>query len=357
MCAMDAIRMQACHWLLLRTSGWAPDDLIVRCRTWLSQGQLNDVARTVAHIAVAHRLRLTETDLNLLTELLAADGTETSALEILDITDLDPMPPFGFAPSRWLARASRIPAADTRAFFAGNAEPNGESDLAVVRTAAHDPTVRAVWRAWRFCGTAAWPPPRRVYVLETESSANLPATAARMQEAAGRAGEREPQIEVYPGPADDAAGRPDPHYREPPSYQRLARDHGALLWARRPDPGIRVLGLIDPADLNRRPSSIETFLDGDERDRLVAYLRRGTPVALTPVIGRDVYQPERPPAVPMNYRTDGFWLWSDASTYYLERYPKLPDPRFTMEARSRGYSFPTVDGATLFRARALLFST
>jgi hypothetical protein len=354
---MEARQTQACHWLLLRISGWAADDLMARCRIWLSQGRLRDVARSIAHAAVAQRLRLTEPDLDLLIELLAVDGTDTSALEILDITDLDPMPPFGFAPSRRLARAGRIPAADTRSCCPDSAEPESDGDLAVIRTAADHPPVRAVWRAWRCCGAAIWPPPRRVYVLETEPGADLAAIAARAQEAARRAGERDPQIEVYPGPAGDGPDGPHPDYHEPPSYQRLARDHGALLWARRPDPGIRMLGLIDAADPGSRPPADEVVLDGGERDRLLAYLRGGVPVALTPALGIDAYEPDRPPAVPMNYRTDGLWLWSDASVYYLERYPVVPDPLFTADVRVRGYAYPSVDGATLYRARALLLSS
>jgi hypothetical protein len=353
----DASQMQACHWLLLRTSGWASDDLIARCRIWLSQGRLREVARSMAHAAIAQRLRLTEPDLDLLTELLAATGADASALNILNVTDLDPMPPFGFAPTRWLAEAGRTPGADTRTPCLSSAGPENDCDRTVVRIAVGCPAVRAVWRAWRFCGTAAWPPPRRVYVLETEPDADLPAIAARAQGAARLAGERDPQIEVYPGHANGPAGGPDPAYNKPPSYQRLARDHGALLWARRPDPGIRPLSLFRAADGDPRYAAGYAMLPGYERDVVVAYLCHGVPVALTPALGIDAYRPDDPPRVPMNYRTDGFWLWSDASTYYLERYPVVPDPRFTTDVQAREYSYPVVDGATLHRARALLLTT
>jgi hypothetical protein len=354
---MDAAQTQACHWLLLRTSGWAADDLIARCRTWLSQGQLREMSQSIAHAAIAQRLRLTEADRDLLTELLAVDGTDASALEILDVTDLDPMPPFGFAPTRWLAQASRIPGADTRTSCLSSVEPDNDGDRAVVQSAAGHPAARSVWRAWRFCGSAAWPPPRRVYVVETEPDADLPAIAAHAQDAALRVGERDPQIEVYPGPSNGPAGGPDPAYREPPSYQRLARDHGALLWARRPDPGIRLLTLYRAANGDRRRAAPHSPLGGDEREMLVAYLCHGVPVALTPALGIDAYRPKDPPAVPLNYRTDGFWLWSDASTYYLEHYPVAPDPRFTADLRNRLYHYPLVDGAALHRARALLLTT
>jgi hypothetical protein len=353
----DATQMEACHWLLLRTSGWAADDVIARCRIWLSQGRVRAVARTIAHAAIAQRLRLTEPDLDLLVELLAADGTDTSALEMLDITDLDPLPHFGFAPTRWLAKSGRIPAADTRTACVSG-EPKGEADRAVVRAASGHPLVRAVWRAWRFCGHAAWPPPRRVYVLETDPGADLPAIAAGTQEASRRVGgEPHPQIEVYPGAGPSRVIGLDPAYRELPSYQRLARDHGALLWARRPDPGIQRLNMFESHDRLHLITPLPTVLDNDEYNELLMYLRRGVPVALTPAMATDVYNPEYPPAVPMNYRTDGFWLWSDANTYYLERYPVRPDPRFIADVRARGYKYSDVDGAALHRARAVLLTT
>jgi hypothetical protein len=356
MSGVDARRMQACHWLLLRTSGWVADELIARCRTWLNQGRLREVARAMAHAAIAQRLRLTESDLDLLTELLATEGWDSSALEILDITDIDPMPPYGFAPTRWQAEVARIPAADTRSAFPPTAEPDSDGDRAVVRVAAGDPAVRAVWRAWRFCGNAAWPPPRRVYVLETQPDADLPAVEASAREACRLAGDRHSQIEVYPGSAGNPAGGPDPEYREPPSYQCLARDYGALLWARRPDPGIRLLALFDDGGCGSAPGPVPDDLT-HERDRLLDYLCRGVPVALTPALGRDIYHPELPPVVPMNYRTDGFWLWSDACPYYLTRYPVRPDPAFVADVRGRAHRFPVVDGATIHRARAVLLTS
>jgi hypothetical protein len=356
MSRVDARRTQACHWLLLRTAGWVADELIARCRTWLSQGRLREVARAIAHAAIAQRLRLTEPDLDLLTELLATEGSDCSALEILDITDIDPMPPFGFAPTRWQAEIARIPSADMRTAHAPTVEPDCDSDRAVVRVAAGDPTVRGVWRAWRFCGNAAWPPPRRVYVLETEPHADLPGVEAGAREACRLVGDRHPQIEVYPGPAGNPTGGPDPAYQEPPSYQRLARDNGALLWARRPDPGIRLLTMYDDRGGGSAPGPVLEGL-AHERDRLLDYLCSGVPVALTPALGRDIYHPELPPVVPMNYRTDGFWLWSDASTYYLTRYPVRPDPAFVADLRARRHRYPVVDGASIHRARALLLTS
>src|SRR4051794_39728824 len=97
---LDETRLEACHWLLLRLAGIAQDDLLVQSRRWLHEGRVLDVGRAVAYAALAQRLRLTDQDLDLLTELLAADGADSSALSLVDVTDIDPMPVFGFAPTQ-----------------------------------------------------------------------------------------------------------------------------------------------------------------------------------------------------------------------------------------------------------------
>src|SRR3954452_7181011 len=63
---------------------------------------------------------------------------------------------------------------------------------------------------------------------------------------------------------------------------------------------------------------------GEERDRLLAYLR-GAPAAMA-TAARDVdrVDPAEGRVVPMGFRTDGVWLWSEELTYYLDRYGFAP---------------------------------
>jgi hypothetical protein len=340
---VDAAQREASHWLLLRVSGWVADDLTSRCRLWLRQGRLLDMGHAVAYAAVAQRLRLAAADIELLGELLASDGTDTSALEMLEVCDLDPVPRHGFVPTRALAEVVHTPAADIPALGCVDAGPEDDRDHALIAAAAARGTVRALWRAWRICGDAAWPPPRRVYVVEADVGEDLVTIAGALQDVARQAGEWYPQIEVYPGRGGDRVAV------EPPSYQRLARDHGALLWARRADPGLRLAAGYDRM-------SGPGFRDAAECERFLRYLARGVPVEQSPVLGPDALHPSRPLVVPTAWRTDGWWVWSDATAYYLREYHLLPDHWFLADLRARDFGGVEVDDATVYRARMALLT-
>jgi hypothetical protein len=68
----------------------------------------------------------------------------------------------------------------------------------------------------------------------------------------------------------------------------------------------------------------------------------------------DVIDPSRGGVVPMNVRTDGAWIWTDATTYYLERYNLMPDPGLLRHIRAAGYRMPEVDRVAIHRATAVL---
>jgi hypothetical protein len=69
---------------------------------------------------------------------------------------------------------------------------------------------------------------------------------------------------------------------------------------------------------------------------------------------RDVVTPERGAVVPMDVRTDGRWIWSDAITYYLERYGLAPDAELVAHIERLDFVPPEVDGAAIHRALAVL---
>lgn len=96
--------------------------------------------------------------------------------------------------------------------------------------------------------------------------------------------------------------------------------------------------------------SHERIADAAERERLLAYLR-GAPVAiLVPNRDTDRFQPERGQAVPMSFRTDGTWVWSEELAYYLEHYAFAPEPDLQLHIAAHGYQVPEVPADVLLAA-------
>ncbi|MGW0431208.1 hypothetical protein ACWDV4_01465 [Micromonospora sp. NPDC003197] len=330
-------RVEACHWMLLRLAGWVPDTLLTQGRHWLADGRLTDLAKAVAHAVLTARVRMVDLDLDLLTELCREGGTAIPALQLVEVSPLEHMPLFAFT-----AQLTTGDEPDTE--LAERPDPVAR---AAVDAAEAEPDVRAVWLAWRFpVWGGPWPPPRRVFVVETEEDADLVPLTARLQYALRTAGEVDPQVETYPTRTD------------PPTYQQLARSGGTLLWARTPDPGIRIATVFDEVDPQSGPAMRpdHIVLDDVERRRVLAYLSRGELLLETLSKMDDVWEPEALAVVPINFRTDGHWIWSDATTYYLDRYGLAPDPLFLEHIRGRRYVFDEsgLDGAAIHRALAVL---
>ncbi|MET7461657.1 hypothetical protein [Nonomuraea sp. NPDC005501] len=80
--------------------------------------------------------------------------------------------------------------------------------------------------------------------------------------------------------------------------------------------------------------------------RLAAYLRAGTPVLSTTGTDIDRIDPSRGQVVPLSFRTDGTWIWTDTVTYYLEEHQIRPDEELCAHVIAQGYSCPEVDAAT-----------
>jgi hypothetical protein len=351
----DERRLTACHWLLLRLAGTAPDDLITQCRHWLAQRRMLDIGRAVTHAVLSYRIPLTDPDLEVLAGLLTAEGADSVALSLVDVTDLDPMPLYGFAPTRTPVDAATGVVADARPDAAAPADPEDDRQLTAICASEHHLRLRAIWRAWRYPGDGApWPPPRRVYVVETDPNADLVGIASDLQHRLSTVDEPDPQVEVYPF-GTGAALADGTGAGELPSYQRLARAYGALLWAREPDPGVQIAAVFDSVD-DSGPwlAPDHATVAEAELANLTRYLRGGEPLLVTMARMADVVDPGRPQRVPINFRTDGFWVWSEATTYYLERYRLAPDPGLLAHIRERRYAVPEVDGAALYRALAVL---
>jgi hypothetical protein len=321
---IDPQRAAVIHQMLLRLAGKLPDDLLSRARGWLAAGREAAVARAVTFAILRQRIPVTEDDLGILAELLAEDGADLAVLDGAAVTDVDPAPPYRFTP--------------------GPPEPD-DLDRAATDAADGIAGARGLWRAWRAPDAETpWPPPRRLYLLEVDADADLATLAATVQSTLEGGGGSGLQVEVFGVGA------------ELPIYHRLARAYGTLLWARTPRPEIRIAAVFDEVDASgpRFAADHPGLADRDEARRVLDYLGAGQTLLVTTARMDDVVDPSRRARVPMNFRTDGTWIWTDTTAYYLEHHQLQPDPGLLAHIRDRAYLMPDLDGVALHRAMAAL---
>ncbi len=317
------------HLQLLGLAGRVNDAVIARCRSLLAEHRLADLAEELVTGVLAHRVPLLGTEVDHLAfELEQTHGPDERLEEIAIAESSVPMT-YGFAA---VSRANHYPGTD-------------EADRAAIETTGRQPGTTGLWRAWRTpTQNGTLPEVTRVYVIEADEDADLISVTDEVQRALASAAQTDPQVEVYPTGL------------ELPSYQRIAQAHGELIWSRTPDPGVRIAVLFDEVD----PASGPRFrpdhptADDDERTKLVEYLARGKGLLLTTARLDDVVDPARGKVVPMNFRTDGTWVWSDATTYYLETYKLLPDSEMVEHIRGLDHIPPVVNAVSRHRAMAAL---
>jgi hypothetical protein len=348
----------ALHRLLLRVADHAPDDLLHAARGWLAAGRTAEVAQAVAFAAYAGTVRLGADDVEPLRAALHGTGTHPDLLAALTATADGAAPaPYGLAPAdpRTLAEqgAALAYTVDLTAEVASGAGWLDEVDAAAVAAVADvaaasedDVRVRALWRSWRYPSLPApWPPPKRLYLVLTTASdeAPLPPLADWLARVLVAAGEADPRVEVF-GDADAL-----------PPFHRAALGLAALLWTGDAAPPVRVAALFDMVDEAGGPGFAPEHprLDADECDDVLAYLDLGALLLPTTTEMADVVEPERG-GVPMSFRTDGQFIWTEAVAYYLANYRLAPEPALLDHIRARRYEAPEVDYVALHRAASAL---
>ncbi|MFD7450594.1 hypothetical protein [Kitasatospora sp. NPDC059827] len=109
------------------------------------------------------------------------------------------------------------------------------------------------------------------------------------------------------------------------------------------EPQFRLAAVFDAVDPVAGPGFApdRTLVrDPAERAALAGYLNAGAEVLVTPMLMDDIFDTSRRGAVPMNYRTDGEWIWTDTVAYYLEEYDLAPEPGLLAHLRERTGALP-----------------
>jgi hypothetical protein len=360
----------AWHGVLLRMAGTVPDDLISEARDWLADGHRADVAQALAFAVAASRVPVPPADLALIRQELTASGQDTQMLADLEAMDED-----GAAPNPWAfspVRSDEVPdGVQPPMLLDLSADPAGLDpiDRAVVDAVVGEETVSALWRAWRAPADGSpWPLPRRVFVVgvappdadidadidpgtdagrgtEIDVDTELPALAVRLQDVLVVAGESDPQVEVC---------RED---LPMPAYQSAVCAHSALLWAREPARSIqlaRVFDSVDPELGPRFDPEHPRIEDAETVDQLLDYLDGALPVLTTSAVMADIIDPDHPEIVPLSFRTDGTWIWTDTVSYYLDRYCLAPDPDLLAHIRATGPKLSPLTDVGLHRVLSFL---
>lgn len=342
----EATRSADLHGLLLLVAGYAPSGSMTVMRAELAAGRQAEVATGILQVATERRLPLSAADRSLLASIVPQDPR------------LSLLPEFqnGRLPGLMYRFRAALPAPGV---FTGEVPPvldltsapgawveacTDAVDRAAVQAAEMTAGSTALYRSWRLA-----PPtrPSRVYLLEADvSSVELAALTAQIQRSLAEAGESDPQVEVY---------RPEAML---PPYQRAARGSSALLWHVWAEaPAVQLCRVFDRADAENGPQfdAGHPQLVGDELELTARYLQSGSPLLTTTEPMADVVDPQRGLVVPMNYRTDGSWVWTDTVTYYLRTYGLSPDPDLLAHLRAVGFAMPRVDAVAQHRALASLY--
>src|SRR5262249_20434427 len=90
--------------------------------------------------------------------------------------------------------------------------------------------------------------------------------------------------------------------------------------------------------------------DRNEWAMVLNYLSAGTMLMQTDSRIVDILEPGIGEVVPISFRTDGYWIWCDATWYYLHRHHLQPEPDFLEHIRSRRYVFIEPDDGMIHRA-------
>ncbi|MEV4352710.1 hypothetical protein AB0J83_50315 [Actinoplanes sp. NPDC049596] len=349
MTPLEIVDIGACHRLLLRLAGLIGDDVLTEARFWLDAGALPEFSGAVVFAATAARVPVTPKDAALLRSLLP----DVRAADSLHEAAVMPVAPFAFAPvppEQLELVAERLPyCLDLTGGYDGPGRAD-EMDVAVARAVAdlEHVTPVAVWRAWRYPATGvSWPAPRRIYLVEVGGAddADLPEVTAVLQSVLEQVGEATPQVEAF----NDAGSLPP--------LQRTALSYSALVWASSPPALVRIAALFDERTTDGQGAfhPLHRRLADDEAERAAGYLAAGTPLLAVPHRAADVLDPRAGPSVPMGYRTDGRWIWTDATVYYLARYGLAPEEDLLRHIADAGHAPPPVGSVALHRALGALY--
>ncbi|MQY24990.1 hypothetical protein [Nocardia aurantia] len=116
---------------------------------------------------------------------------------------------------------------------------------------------------------------------------------------------------------------------------------------------LRLARVYSGRDDTGRPIVDRPAIDTELREALLTYLESAPIVLAARSFAVDEFIPaERD--VPMNYRTDGAWIWSGSVSHYLRKHGLSPEPELVLHILDRNFHLGEVDDTTKDLAVSLI---
>ncbi|MEV6771277.1 YncE family protein [Nocardia sp. NPDC051030] len=109
-----------------------------------------------------------------------------------------------------------------------------------------------------------------------------------------------------------------------------------------PVAALRLARVYDGRDEVGRPTVNRYPVDSGLRDALLAYLESAPVVFAARSLDVDEFAPSDSD-VPLNYRTDGVWVWAGSVPHYLRKHGLPPEPELVQHIMNRGFQVGVVD--------------
>ncbi|MGC4987701.1 hypothetical protein [Nocardia salmonicida] len=119
---------------------------------------------------------------------------------------------------------------------------------------------------------------------------------------------------------------------------------------------MKISRLFDGIDDNGGPitSSRRIVTETEEKEKILAFLSGGSLVRAANGKSKDQIDPTKGKVVPRVFKTDGTWIWTGASRYYLEKYGIAPEEDFLSHIESCDYQAAMADAQSRKRAIQVL---
>ncbi len=290
------------------------DDVLFFARKEVAAGRYAEAARAIIFAALRMRIQLTDVEYAVLAECLVALSESTSTLDYLHVGQNFRPLYFEFAAGP-VARAHSSDEADRPDPNIPDPQAQALDQIALERITGLD-GVLGMWRAWRFPATdTAWPIPRACYLLELATAPDLIAAQEQLYgEDLDLAG---PLWELYLSGTDL------------PQSQRAMQFTGPLIFAASAEPEFKFADVFsgEPGP-DGLPQQYEKLDDDAQIAEMAEYLANGKPLMLADSEGEDLFESSRGAVVPLHLRTNGEWIWSEASVYYLTQHRIAPPNDF-----------------------------